>query len=248
LKRKAAALDVGQPGTLDGGAAKLREDLAVVARAAVPRATCARWASRVLAARSAWTEDFGGDQYSLGRAFYAHLETDKTREYFDDAASSDARVEAAAPGLQSALRSLMEQAVSGRVVPRPGWCGAGVHVFPRGRSVAEEGGAIHFDTEGLSEPHMKLRKRACSLVLMLKPPASGGGLTLWRLLYEGDDDVDEAKRHAADRELVRLEAGDAVLFDSYRLHQIESFRGKRHRISASLHAAELHDGLWECWF
>jgi hypothetical protein len=47
---------------------------------------------------------------------------------------------------------------------------------------------------------------------------------------------------------VRCEAGDAVLIDSRRLHQIRPFRGKRDRISITLHAVEVDRGVWETWF
>jgi hypothetical protein len=45
-----------------------------------------------------------------------------------------------------------------------------------------------------------------------------------------------------------LAAGDAIFFDSYRLHQILPFDGERHRISATLHGAQIDEGLWETWF
>ena len=42
--------------------------------------------------------------------------------------------------------------------------------------------------------------------------------------------------------------GDVVLIDSYTLHQIQPFAGSRERISATVHAAQVDTGLWECWF
>ncbi|HZU83772.1 MAG TPA: hypothetical protein VE987_12680, partial [Polyangiaceae bacterium] len=108
----------------DGGA------LAVHVRAAVARETVDRWAAGVLAAPDAWTSDFDGEQFSLGRAFYTHLETDRAEAYFDGARASDALVERHAPGLQRTMRDLMAGVVGARVIAREGWCGAGVHVFP----------------------------------------------------------------------------------------------------------------------
>lgn len=231
-----------------GTHALLASHLAVVVRGGVPAVTCASWAKGVLAAHEAWTADFGGEQFSLGRAFYTHLETDRAGEYFEDAAESDARVEEHAPGLQEALRRLVEEAVGGRVVAREGWCSAGVHVFTPDGPVAESGGVIHFDTEGLTEEHVARRAPALSLVVMLQPPLAGGGLRLWPALYAGQDHPDDAVVRAGGDALVEYAPGDVVLFDSYRLHQIQAFEGERLRISATLHAAEVDAGLWESWF
>ena len=47
---------------------------------------------------------------------------------------------------------------------------------------------------------------------------------------------------------VRAEAGDALLIDSRRLHQIRPFRGGADRVSITVHAAEVDRGVWETWF
>ena len=248
--RLRAVEPLARPARLDRAYALLRaaSRLGVMVRGAVPGAVCRRWAEGVLAARAEWTHDFDGEQFSLGRAFYTHLETDRTGEYFEDAADSDARVERHAPGLQAAMRAMMGEAVGGRVVPRPGWCGAGVHVFPAGGHVATRGGVIHFDTEGLAAEHMARRAPALSLVVMLQAPESEGGLRLWPAVYAGSDAVEEAVLAAGGDVTVGYEAGDAVLFDSYRCHQIQAFGGAAERISTTLHAAEIDRGLWESWF
>jgi hypothetical protein len=233
---------------LSGAHALLATHLAVVVRGGIPQPRCENWVRGVLGARDEWVHDFGGEQFSLGRAFYTHLETARAREYFDDAAASDARVEKHAPGLQDALRSLLEDAVAGRVVARDGWCGAGVHVFTPGGPVAAAGGVVHFDTEGLAERHLARRTPALSLVVMLQPPTRGGGLRLWPALYEGADHPEDAVLRSGNDVLVEYGPGDVVLFDSYRLHQIQPFEGRRARISATLHAAEIDRGLWESWF
>ena len=206
-----------------------------------------RWVEGVLASRDAWTEDFDGEQYSLGRAFYTHLETGRSREYFADAAASDARVERGAPGLQALLRAQLAALTGARVVPRRGWCGAGVHVFPPREKVAQVGGVVHFDVEGLGRHHLSRRRRALSLVLMLQCPEVGGGLRIWDVVYDGREHPTDDEL-AADGELVVYRPGDLLVFDSYRLHQIQPFGGARPRISATLHAAEVDRGLWECWF
>jgi hypothetical protein len=46
---------------------------------------------------------------------------------------------------------------------------------------------------------------------------------------------------------VPYEAGDLVVLDSYRLHQIQPFTGGVDRISATCHVA-FASGVWESWF
>ena len=79
---------------------------------------------------------------------------------------------------------------------------------------------------------------------MLQPAAQGGGLRVWDKLYE-DEDSDEDPGSAAS-ELITYGAGDLVLIDSYRLHQIWR-RAGRDRISATAHAVCV-EGSWEAWF
>jgi hypothetical protein len=218
----------------------------LVKEAATPEESGAL-AARVLAARALWTPDFGGEQFALGRAFYTHLETGRTREYFAGAAASDALVESVVPGLPRRTLALLGRLLGGTVRPRPGFCGPGIHVFPAGGKVAREGGVVHFDLEGLTE-HQKARgQRAVTLVWMLQPAVSGGGLRLWDTTFQGtpDSEVDPA-RHA--HVTLRSGAGDALLIDSRRLHQIRPFRGDRDRVSVTLHGVEVDRGVWETWF
>ena len=144
------------------------------------------------------------------------------------------------------MLALVTRVVGAPVVRRAGWCGPGVHVFPAGGEVAETAGVIHFDTEGLTPAHASDHAPALTLVLMLQPPPTGGGLRLWDVLYEGSDGYD-------DDDLARTNVtcdygvGDLVVIDSYRLHQIQSFGGDIDRISATCHAAFVA-GQWEAWF
>jgi hypothetical protein len=239
---------LARPARLQGANALLSSHLGVRVHGAVEVGLCRRWAEGVLAARGEWTPDFDGEQFSLGAAFYTHLETDRAGEYFEEASESDARVERHAPGLQTTMRALMTEAAGGRVTQRPGWCGAGVHVFPAEGHLARRGGVVHYDTEGLAAEHIANRTPAVSLVLMLQPPVSGGELRLWPAVYAGRDEVEEAIVRAGGDVTVPYEVGDVVLFDSYRCHQIQRFAGERDRISSTLHAAEIDRGLWECWF
>ncbi|WP_441286744.1 hypothetical protein ACSRUE_31040 [Sorangium sp. KYC3313] len=201
----------------------------------------------VRAARAEWTADFGGEQFSLGRAFYTHLEEGRSRVYFADAAASDARVERHLPGLQRRMRALVAALTGGLVQPRRSFCGPGVHIFPAGEKVAREGGVAHFDTEGLSDYHLARRLRAITVVVMLELPDADGGLKLWDVLYDGRDDPGGEALSA--RSLVACYSpGGALVIDSYRLHQIQPFPGDRDRISATVHAAEIDSGRWETWF
>ncbi|CAN5276234.1 hypothetical protein BH09MYX1_BH09MYX1_02710 [soil metagenome] len=231
----------------EGAVALLPAAFAVHVAAAIPRARCEALTAAVLGARAEWTRDFGGEQYSLGRAFYTHFETARANEYFSDAARSNERVEAIVPGFQGEMRALLARLVSGRAIARRGWCGAGVHVFPPREKVARLGGAVHYDIEGLAADHARARKRAVSLIVMLQTPESGGGLRLHDARYSGAEHATKAEHDAASV-AIDYAVGDAVLLDSYRLHQIEGFRGKRDRISATLHGAETSNGVWETWF
>ena len=225
------------------GLETLGRTLGVVDAAFDPSA-CDSWARAVLGARDAWTADFGGAQFSLGRAFYTHLEERRLADYFDDAPASDALVERIAPGLQAAMLGLVERFTGARVRSRRGFCGPGLNNFPAEGEVARRGGVIHFDTEGLPREHVARRRRALSVVAMLQPAQRGGGLRLWPVVYAGRDAATPAER-ARPAVTLRYRAGDAVGFDSYRLHQIRAFTGSRHRVSATVHAAEVDRGLWE---
>ncbi len=233
----------GSPELLSG----LEDELAVAVDGAVELATCRQWARAVMAARTDWVADFGNEQFALGRAFYTHLETGRSALYFRDAAQSDARVERHLPGMQARILALLAKMLGATVRRRYGFCGPGVHVFPAHEKVARAGGVIHYDIEGLTPLHLQKRARALSLVVMLQCPEWGGGLRLWDACWRGRDEPnarDLAARHATHR----YRPGTALLMDSYRLHQIRPFRGKRHRISITLHAAEVDAGVWEAWF
>jgi len=207
------------------------------------------WADGVAAARASWVEAFGGAQFSLGRAWYTHLEQGRAAAYFDDVASSDREVERVCPGLQSRMRALASQltgAGSAGVTQREGWCGPGVHVFPHDSPVARRGGDIHYDTEGLTPAHAADRAPAFTLVLMLQPATRNGGLAVWDARYRGTDayEDDDLER---DRVVCPYGPGDLVVIDSYRLHQIQPFEGTVDRISATCHLAFV-EGRWEAWF
>jgi len=226
---------------------RLAAAAAVLLRGAAPRQAADALAARVLAARDRWTPDFGGEQFALGRAFYTHLETGKSKDYFAGARASDDLVEATLPGMASRTLGLLGRLLGGEVRRRPGFCGPGVHVFPAGGKVAREGGVVHFDLEGLTSHQKAEGHRAVTLVWMLRPAAFGGGLRLWDALFDGRPDS-EVEPGDHEHVTVRSEPGDALLLDSRRLHQIRPFHGDTDRISITTHAVEVDRGVWEAWF
>jgi hypothetical protein len=234
------------PGDLDTLAPLLGASLAVRVRGAVSVEQAEAWAAGVHDARDAWVSDFGGEQFTVGRAWYTHLEQGRAADYFAHVSASDAIVERACPGLQAAMRDLASRVVGASVTTRPGWCGPGVHVFPAGAHVATRGGEVHFDTEGLTPAHAAERAPAFTLVLMLRPPTKGGGLRVWDVTYTGNDayeDEDLERTHVT----CEYAAGDLVVIDSYRLHQIRPFAGVVDRVSVTGHLAFV-SGQWEMWF
>jgi hypothetical protein len=209
---------------------------------------CRRWALGVYAARADWTPCFEGVQFTLGRAYYTHLEEDQTDEYFATARASDALVERALPDLQARTRAILAEVVGAAVAPRLGFCGPGVHIFPAGAWLSENGGDIHFDTEGLREDERAERVPALSAIVMLQPPLRGGGLRVWDALWDGADGEDDVAAAArAPSAVIDYAAGDLVVIDSYRLHQIQPFVGERDRLSITAHIV-FSDGRWQIWF
>jgi hypothetical protein len=243
---------VALPASSRGGTPRARpvEDLEASLALRLPGSlgaeACRGYAAQVLAARDVWCPNFGGVQFTLGRAWYTHLEEDREDEYFANADASDAIVRSAAPGLQERMLALGSHVVGAPVVQRTGWCGPGVHIFHTGGEIARRGGEVHFDTEGLTEAQIERRAPALSLILMLQPAAIGGGLRVWDRLYDGED-FPKKPDPSVPVTQIAYEAGELVVIDSYRLHQILPFAGTQDRISATMHAV-LEDGRWEAWF
>lgn len=231
-----------------GGAAfldLLAQHLAVKVPGLLGAEECERWLRRIRSARPFWIEDFGGDQFSLGRAWYTHLESDRVAEYLAGAAASDAVVERFLPGLQGTLEAALAALVGAPLRRRPGFCGPGVHIFPAGAAVSERGGSVHCDHEGLTPEQLRSGAPALSAVLMLQPPEEGGGLRLWDLLDPEVEAEDEIEGCAW--EDVEYGAGDLVVFDSRRVHQIQPFEGEQARVSMTAHLVRTGAG-WDCWF
>jgi hypothetical protein len=222
------------------------ECLAVRYPGTLPPDVCATYVACVYAAKDQWTNNFAGAQFTLGRAWYTHLEEARNDDYFAHAQNSDAAVRRAAPGLQERMFAIAAELLDAPVVQREGWCGPGVHVFPRRGEVARRGGEVHFDTEGLTAAQIARRAPAVTFVLMLQPAEIGGGLRVWDRLYEGDE-LPKKPDPSVLVEQIAYETGELVVIDSYRMHQILPFSGRCDRISATVHAV-FDDGRWEAWF
>jgi hypothetical protein len=225
--------------------ASLADHLAMQYEGVLSRRECVAYTRGVYAGREAWVPNFDGVQFTLGRAYYVHLETDRDDEYFEHAAASDASVERFVPGLADRLLALMALFLGGPVERREGWCGPGVHVFPAGEYVSHHGGDVHFDCEGLTEEQLAAHADAISAILMLQPAAQGGGLRVWDKCYEDEDTEEEPG--SARSEVVTYAPGDLVIIDSYRLHQICASGGPLDRISMTAHAV-WNGRAWEAWF
>ncbi len=225
--------------------ARLDDHLAIHFEAVLSRRECAAYARGVYAGRSAWIPNFDGVQFTLGRAWYVHLETDREDEYFENVAASDAAVERFVPGLADRLLALIRCGVGTEIERRPGYCGPGVHIFPAGEYVSHHGGDVHWDVEGLTEEQVAEHAAAVTAVLMLQPAAQGGGLRVWDKLYE-DEETEEEPGSAGSEEIV-YGVGDLVILDSYRLHQICASSGPLDRISATAHTVRAHEH-WQAWF
>jgi hypothetical protein len=206
---------------------------------------CARLVAAIYSARADWTPNFEAVQFTLGRAYYTHLEEGLAENYFSAARASDALVERHLPGLQARMLAILSALVGAQVARRDGWCGPGVHIFPAGGWLAQHGGDIHFDTEGLQPAELSAHAPALSCVVMLQPPHAGGGLRVWDARYPRDAEVEPTPEVPS--VTAEYRPGDLVAIDSYRLHQIQPFQGARDRISATAHVVWT-GRRWEAWF
>lgn len=235
-------LELKEPRPVTG---ELSRHLGVVFRAVLSPDECARYTRGVYEGRRAWTSNFGGIQFTLGRAFYTHLEQGHEEAYFDHARESDRNVERYVPGLQARMNAWLATLLGEEVTAREDWCGPGIHIFPAGKWVAKNGGDIHYDTEGLTDEQIEARAPAITCVLMLQPPEEGGELRLWDKLFDGEHQPKPGPEVKSVR--VRYGPGDLLVLDSFRLHQICTFPGKRDRVSMTAHAVK-NEGRWESWF
>ncbi len=224
----------------------LKHHLCVRYSAVLSEDICQRYVRAIYDARQFWHSDFDGAQFSLGRAWYTHLEQHRVRLYFGRSQDSDQLVERILPRMQSQMRELMSTALGEPVTARVGWCGPGVHIFPAAGWCAQHGGDIHFDSEGLLYPEPLPHTAALTMILMLQPAELGGGLKVWNTRYQNSDTITPDMLATA-HTVVPYQTGDLVIIDAYQLHQIQPFEGQRDRISITAHLARVSHG-WVSWF
>lgn len=201
----------------------------------------------IYAARDEWSAAFDGTQFSLGKAWYVEYEEDREDEYFRSAQASNTLVENYLPGMQEFVLEIFTLLTGQPSQCREGWCGPGVHIFPAGNLVANQGGEPHFDMEGLTDEDIAQRVPALTLVIMLQAPEKGGGLALWDMLFDGRFDTEIEHDDLPTPLIYEYEVGDMLVIDSYRLHQIQPFTGTHDRISITAHGI-LSGGVWQMWF
>jgi hypothetical protein len=208
------------------------------------------------AAQNDWVSGFGGQQYSLGEAWYHYVETGtggNPAEYLDRAVPSRDIVERHITGLHDYVLSFLSKLHPDREVKiRDHWAGPGIVTFLANNYVAKRGGGIHFDTDGLTQEELKNPDfRLRSYVSTLQKPKTGGDLRLWDYRYDdnvGEDVLEDPKNYSdVVRSRIIYEQGDLCMFDGLKAHKIEAFEGDKDRVCLTFHTAERENKL-EVWF
>lgn len=200
-----------------------------------------------------WHPNYGGEQYSLGRVWYTHVDEGIKDEYVRGAEESNRIIESHFPGLYERIRTFCAIIQQGEPVAlRKGWAGPGFVIFPANGRCAEIGGDIHYDWEGLTDGQLDDPKaEAYSFISMLQKPHTGGGLRIWNMFYDRvrkrEELVPKASPPAAESLVIDYEIGGLLVIDSFRLHQIQPFGGEIDRICLTFHTARYQDG-WYVWF
>lgn len=193
-----------------------------------------------------WNSDFDGLQFSFGQAYYPHLEAGTTDTYFEKVEVSDRMFNQALPGLQEFAMKLLSSIVGGYVQQREGWSGPGIHIFPIDGYAAKNAGEVHFDLDGISDKDRMALSPAVTLIVMLQPPSTGGGLKVWNTKYAGFDAL-ELNIETIENSILEYKIGDVVAINSYTLHQIQPFTSTVDRISLTVHSI-FNGECWDCWF
>jgi hypothetical protein len=207
-------------------------------------------------AREDWSSGFKGQQFSLGEAWYHYVETgveSNPARYLDRAVPSREIIERHIPGLHAYIISFLSKLNPDKKVHiREHWAGPGIVTFLANNYVANQGGGIHFDTDGLldeelADPSFKLR----SFVATLQKPDSGGALRLWDYRYDhsiGESVLDDPANYNQVREgRIDYEVGSLYVFDGLKPHKIEPFSGDKDRVCLTFHGAYRAD-RFEIWF
>ena len=203
-----------------------------------------------------WTTGFDGEQFALGEVWYHYAEEGENLEqYHAQATASRAVVEKHMPGLHAhIIRFLQAFLEHDNVYMREGWAGPGIVNFKAGRWVAQNGGSVHYDAEGLTPEDMGNPDfETYSFVAMLQKPLRGGNLQIWDKPYDHTDPNDQTG--APDTRLfpnpvpsvIDYKPTEMWLFNGLRAHWIEPFAGDIDRICLTFHIARRKDG-WDVWF
>jgi hypothetical protein len=212
----------------------------------LPKEICEDIVVKVYKNKEHWNSDFDGLQFSFGQAYYPHLEAGTTDEYFQKVPNSDEQFNQTLPGLQEMAMKFLSSIVGGYVQQRDGWSGPGIHIFPANGYAANNAGEVHFDLDGISDSDRIALSPAITMILMLQPPTSGGGLKVWNTKYSGRT-ADELALDEIPSTIVEYGIGDLVFINSYTLHQIQPFQSQCDRISLTVHS--VYNGeCWDCWF
>jgi len=212
----------------------------------LPKEICEDIVTKVYKNKEHWNSDFEGLQFSFGQAYYPHLEAGTTEEYFEKVPNSDELFNKALPGLQEMAMKFLSSIVGGYVQQREGWSGPGIHIFPANGYAANNAGEIHFDLDGIADEDRIALSPAVTMILMLQPPTTGGGLKVWNTKYAGRT-ADELALNEIPSTIVEYAIGDLVFINSYTLHQIQPFQSQCDRISLTVHS--IYNGeCWDCWF
>lgn len=214
---------------------------------------CADIADRVRACRSDWSKDYGGEQHSYPNNFYARANDNGRNRYFERSETLNAQMERAFGAerarLLTFIRSLMPEAA---VEIRGGWQGPAFVIFPADELLSREPGPIHIDLEGLAGSDLDLTAVSCfSVICMIQPPETGGGVKLWNLrlssFLDEEQLLSEAEARPDEAVLTHYQAGDLLIINSLSPHQILQFGGNRDRITLNAFAIST-PALCQLWF
>jgi hypothetical protein len=232
------------------------DSLAVICKDVFSSAEISAIASQIYALKESWIPAYGGEQFSVGRIWYAHVDDDKKSQYFQAAGESVRFIEMQFPSLYAKLIGIVSQLLNtDRVRLKEGWAGPGFVILPSGGPASLSGGGAHVDWEGLTKEQLAdINLEAYSFIALMQKPVNGGGLQVWDRHL--DQTAPESWLHAqlegvdlgdVETALIDYQLGDLVAINSLSLHKICPFGGDRDRVSLTFHAARDHDG-WYLWF
>jgi hypothetical protein len=212
--------------------------------------------SKIYSLKNLWVPSYEGEQYALGRVWYAHVDDRIQDNYFERAIESNKMIETHFPGLYQKLCNFCSKIQMNEPVRiREKWAGPGFVIFPAHEYCAKEGGGIHYDWEGLTEEQRNNSDtEAYSFISLLQKPERGGGIRIWETKYDPSrkeeslkPSIDILPDPGAKNVLIDYQVGDLLLINSLSLHQIQPFEGDADRITLTFHIAKNSES-WHIWF